>query len=149
MAGKLPETILPSRADTTARKDIGAFRKWKEWAVGYGMEAIPAKEFRFTLYLQHLASTSKSRSAVEEACNSLIWVHSTAGLLSPVSFPFVCATKEGLQRILAKPVVKKSPVTVDVLAAIAEDANCSGALKDLTLATGCLLHVFCRLPSLQ
>ena len=76
---------------------------------------------------------------MEEACNALTWVHATAGLPSPASSPFVCATKEGLQRSLAKPVVKKSPVTVKMLEAIVEDAQRSGALADLRLATACLL----------
>ena len=75
------------------------------------MEAIPAKQFKFALYLQHLASASRSRVAVEEACNALTWVHSTAGLASPVSSP----------------------------AAIVEDAHRLGALADLRLATACLL----------
>ena len=42
-------------------------------------------------------------------------------------------------RSLAKPVAKKSPVTVDILAAIVQDAHHSGALADLRLATACLL----------
>ena len=40
---------------------------------------------------------------------------------------------------MAKPVAKKSSVTVDMLAAIVEDAHHSGALVDLRLATACLL----------
>ena len=71
LAGKLPGTIIASRADATARKYMGAFRRWKVWASRYGMEAIPAKDFQFALYLQHLADTSRSKAAVEEACNAL------------------------------------------------------------------------------
>ena len=69
----------------------------------------------------------------------MTWVHTTADLLSPASSPFICATKEGLQRVLAKPVIKKSFVTVEMLEAIVEDAQHSGALEDLRLATACLL----------
>ena len=80
LASILPKTILACRADTTARKYISTFRHWKEWGADFGMEAIPAKEFELALYLQHLASASRSRVAVEEACNALTWVHSTVGL---------------------------------------------------------------------
>ena len=76
---------------------------------------------------------------VDEACNALVWVHSTTGLVAPTSAPFVCATRDGLQRSLAKPVVKKSPATVEMLAAMVKDAQCSCALADLRLATACLL----------
>ena len=139
LASKLPDTIASSQADTTARMYNAAFRRWKDWAARYKFDSIPAKEHEFALYLQHLADTSKSRAVVEEACNALTWVHTTAGLPSPASFPFICATKEGLQRVFAKPVVKKSPVTVEMLEALVEDAQHSGALADLRLATACLL----------
>ena len=139
LAKKLPDTIIASWAGTTAKKYMGAFRRWKDWARQYGMETIPAKDFEFALYLQHLADCSRYRAAVEEACNAIAWVHTMAGLSAPTASPFVCATKDGLQRSLAKPVVKKAPVTVDMLAAIVRDARTSGKLADLRLATACLL----------
>ena len=138
MGSKLPDTIVASRADATARKYIGAFGWWKAWAGRYGMEAIPVKDFQFVLYLQHLADTSRSKAAVDKVCNALAWVHSAVGLTPPTASTFVCATKKELQRSLAKPVVK-SPVTVEMLAAMVEDLWCSGVLADLRLATACLL----------
>ena len=89
--------------------------------------------------MQHLAEESGSKSAVEEACHALAWVHSTAGLASPSSHPFVKATLEGLQRSLAKPVVEKEPITLEMLEAMVDDANKSGSLSDLRLVTACLL----------
>ena len=62
-----------------------------------------------------------------------------AGLISPLSDPLVRTTLEGLQRSLAKPVVKKEPVTVEMLEAIVADAQQSGTLMDLRLATACVL----------
>ena len=49
------------------------------------------------------------------------------------------ATLEGLQRTLAKPIVKKEPITVEMLEAIVQDARSSGCLFDLRLATACLM----------
>ena len=102
-------------------------------------EAIPAKDFQFALSLQHLADTLKSKAAVDKACNALVWVHSSADLASPTTFPFVCTTRDALQRLLAKPVVKKSPVTVEMLSVMVRDAQDPGGLADLWLATACLL----------
>ena len=64
-----------------------------------------------------------------------------------LSHPFVKATLEGLQRLWTKPVVKKELATVEMLEAIVEDAERSGSLSDLRLATACLLgfSVFCVL----
>jgi len=53
------------------------------------------------LYLQHLGT--KSKAAVEEACNALSLAHSCAGLATPVSHPLVQATLGGLKRGLVKP----------------------------------------------
>ena len=76
---------------------------------------------------------------MEEACNALSWVHSASGLEGPLSHPFVKATSEGLQRLLAKPVKKKEPVTVEMLEAMVKDAESSDTLSDLQLVTACLL----------
>ena len=139
LACKLPATILRSRADSTVIKYLRAFRRWKTWASSKGLEPVPAKPHLFALYLQHLGEETKSKATVEEACNAVSWVHASAGLSSPSVDPFVKATLEGLQRSLAKPVVKKEPVTVDMLEAIVKDVDKSGTLMDLRLATACLL----------
>ena len=70
------------------------------------------------------------------------WIHTTAGLPTITVNPFVKATLEGLQRMLAKVVVKKEPMTVEMLEAIVRDAEKSGRLTDLRLATACLLASF-------
>ena len=139
LAAKLPDTILHSRADSTVTKYLGAFKRWKTWAKQHGMTAMPAKEVHVALYLQHLGDTSQSKAAVEGACNALAWIHSTADLPSPTVLPFVKATLEGMQRILAKPTVKKEPVTAEMLEDMVKDANRSNTLADLRLTTASLL----------
>ena len=134
LASRLPQTILHSRADSTVKKYLGAFRRWKSWAVQHKLTPIPAKPHEFSLYLQHIGETKRSKSAAEEACNAVSWVHSSAGLPPLLSDYFVKATLEGLKRLLAKPVVKKEPMTVKMLEAIVEDAERSGSLSDLRLA---------------
>jgi len=91
------------------------------------------------LYLQFIGDTKGSKSAVEEACNAVSWVHSTAGLPPVLSDCFVRATLDGLRRSLARPVVKKEPATVEMLEAIVDDGEKSGSLSDLRLATASLL----------
>ena len=103
------------------------------------MTAMPAKEVHVALYLQHLGDTTQSKAAVEKACNALAWIHSTAGLPSPTISPFVKATLEGMQRILAKPTVKKDPITSIMLEDMVKDANKSNTLTDLRLTMASLL----------
>lgn len=91
------------------------------------------------LYLQFLADSTKSKSTVEETCNSIAWVHSTAGLPSPTVSPFVKATLEGFLRLLTKLTVKKAPVTSVMLEEMVNDAEKSRFLSDLRLVTVFLL----------
>ena len=139
LADKLPATLLSSRADSTIKKYLGAFRRWMALAQEKGIPVIPVKDFHWALYLQSLADSSQSKLAVEEACNAIAWVHSTMGLTSPTSSPFVKATLEGLQRLLAKPVVKKAPITPAMLDEMVKDSEKSHSLSDLRLVTACLL----------
>ena len=100
---------------------------------------MPAKNHHVALYIQFRADSTKSRSANEEACNPIAWVHSTAGLSFPTVSPFVKATLEGLQRLLAKLTVKKAPVTPVMLEEMVRDTRKSQTLSDLRLVTACLL----------
>ena len=142
LADKIPTTVLRSRADSTVRKYLGAFRRWKVWAHERRMPVIPVKDFHWTLYLQSLADSSQSKSAVEEACNAVSWLHSTAGLASPMDSPFLRATLEGLQRLLTKPEVKKAPITPTMLDEMVKDTEKSHSLSDLRLVTACLQDFF-------
>ena len=108
LASKLPATILCSQTDSTVKKYLGAYRRWKTWATGHKLEPIPAKPQEFALFLQYLSDESKSKAAVEDACNAIAWVHSSAGLASPSAHPFVKAMLEGLQRFVVKPVLRRS-----------------------------------------
>ena len=85
LAGKLPQTVMHSRADSTVRKYLSAYKRWKRWALEHSLSVMPAKEHHVGLYLQHLANTVASKSAVEEACNSLPWAHCMAGFSLPTA----------------------------------------------------------------
>ena len=133
LAGRLPQTIIHSRADSTVKKYQGAFRRWKVWASQHSMPILPAKDYQIALYLQSLGEKSQSKSAVEEACNAVVWVHSTAGLPTPTTSPFVKAMLEGMQWLLARPTVKKVPVTPAMLEGMVKDTKKSRSLSDLQL----------------
>ena len=139
LAQRLQETIACSRVDSTVKKYLGAFRRSKVWASQHDMPSLPARESQIALYLQSLGERSQSKSAVEEACNAIAWAHSTAGLPTPTTSPFVKATLEGMQRLLARPVVKKAPITPAMLEDMVEDAKKNRSLADLRLTTACLL----------
>ena len=119
LAEELPNTILHSWADSTSKKYLNAFKRWKAWCSRYSFDHFPAQAHRIALYLQYLVDSTGFKAAVEEVCNALAWIHSCAGFQSPVTEPFVKATLDGLQRLLARPVTYK------------EKANHSGNVRSI------------------
>ena len=140
LATCLPDTILHGRADSTTTKYVRAFTKWRTWA-GQKKEVktFPVDEVHFALYLQYVAESTKSRSAVEEAVNSVSWAHQLAGQPTISTSAFVRVTLAGLQRKLAKPKVKKEPVTAEMLSTLVDSLSDSPTLTDVRLTAGALL----------
>ena len=139
LAKSLPITVLHSRATSSTKKYLGAFKRWKCWAADHKLPVFPAREHHVALYLQHLAESRESKSAAEEAVNALGWVHSLAGVPSPSVSQFVQKTLGGIQRMLARPVQKKEPVTAEMLADLVADATKHSSLSNIRLAAACLL----------
>ena len=130
--------VLSSRAPSTVIKYQGAFARWKSFAAIKHAPCLPADSLLFASYLEHLAKATRSVSAVEEAYNSVNWVHDIAGLQSLVGDAIVKSVVEGVRRLFAKPVVKKEPVTVDDLRAVVENSDLTD-LGDVRTAALCLL----------
>ena len=93
----------------------------------------------FAVYLQHLGDTNGSRSAVEEAVNAVGWIHQIAGYPTVTNFSFVRMILEGLQRRLARPKVRKEPVTKDMIYALVDNLGETPSLTDIRLISACLL----------
>ena len=98
LAMALLETVLRSRADSTTKKYLGAFKRWNIWAnARHGVPSFRVQEIHLVLYLQHLSESSGSIATVEEAMHALM-----GGSL------LVNPTLEGLKQILAKPKFKRN-----------------------------------------
>ena len=91
------------------------------------------------LYMQHLSESTESKAAVEEAVHALSWLHGLAGLQPLGGSTLVKSTLEGLRRMLAKPKVRKEPVTADMLKAMVEAAGSAPSLTEFRLLAVCLV----------
>ena len=76
---------------------------------------------------------------VMEAVNGVSWVQQLAGYPSVSGAPIVGVTLDGLQRPLAKPKVRKEPVSGDMITALVESLGSNPTLSDLRLVAACLL----------
>ena len=85
LAAGLPEAVLKSRATSTTKKYLGAYKRWKSWAASHDLPTFPAEMAHVALYLQYLNKSKGSKSAVEEAVHAIAWVHSMAAIPSPTS----------------------------------------------------------------
>ncbi len=92
------------------------------------------------LYLQHRLELAKSKSPVDDAVNAIAWAHCMAGLPSPTDNPLVQALVAGAHRLVAKPAVKKEPVTVEMLRKLVHRfAGPAATLSDIHTVSICLL----------
>lgn len=139
LAGRLPEVLLRSKADSTTRKYRYAFMRWAKWAKKNRMTVCPASEVGVTLYIVHLGETVASRSAIETAVNAISWAHGLAGVPSLASAPLLSTAREGLGRKLAKPVLKKQPVSASMLREMVEALGQGPSLSEVRLVAMALL----------
>ena len=72
---------------------------------------------------------TRSKAALDDAFNAIVWAHSVGGKASPAKEAFVAATLKGLQRRHAKSVTKKKPFTIEMLQAIAAEATKTKSLS--------------------
>ena len=78
------------------------------------------------MFFSHFTSIGVSASVIETVYSALKWVHDIAGVVNPMTNPFVKTVVEGAKRENAKPVVKKMPISKDVLMACCEKyATCN------------------------
>ena len=92
------------------------------------------------MYLINLSESANSVSKIDEAFYALSWAHKLAGVPDPCKNYLVVSVHEGVHRKIGHVIVKKDPITPDILQKIVllygnEDCN----LKDLRVACMCLL----------
>lgn len=114
----LPDILLQSRADSTRKNYTNAFNRWRVWALANGLgsgDILPARDFPVALYLTSLIQSANSCRPIITAFYSIKWFHDINNFSSPTNSKIVLNILEAAKRILAKPVNKKEPITVELL----------------------------------
>ena len=141
LVGELQDAVLSAKAASTTRKYMGAFNRWKRWAIQFPeIKPFPASPLHISLYIADLKKSASSKSTIEAAVYGLRWAHQVAGLESPTEHPIVQMAMEGARKQLGKPTVKKEPVTPEILKELVEKVG--GARASLVDVRGlciCLL----------
>ena len=84
---------------------------------------MPTRSLDIALYLEHLIESDTSSSVLHSVCCSISWANKLYGFLDPCKDPLVKNILEAGGRNFSKPVVKKEPVTPDMITSICSKYN--------------------------
>ena len=120
LADVLKRTTLAAKASGTVINYSNSLKRWIEFSRDKNLVPFPATVVDIALFFSHLTSIRVSASVIETIYSALKWVHDIAGVANPMT------VVEGVKRDNAKPVVKKTPISKDVLTACCEKyATCN------------------------
>ena len=135
LANQLPEVLSNSRADSTVTKYQGAWARWAEWADEQGVPSLPADPFHIALYLVKLLQDASSPAPIVAAVCSIKWQHDSHGWPNPCSNQVVANVQQAAKRVLAKPTLRKKPMTKVLLQSLSASLSTSSSLQDLQTLT--------------
>ncbi|XP_069109074.1 uncharacterized protein, partial [Argopecten irradians] len=115
LAEGLPELLLNAKADKTVQKYYYGFQKWTKWASANNVAVFPVKPLHLCLFCKFLTSNGTSQSVLTEIFYSVRWVHLSVGESSPTDHCLVKNVFEGAKRKVARPIIKKDVITVEIL----------------------------------
>ena len=116
LAEGLPLRAVKAKASSTTERYSRAFQKFREWSACFEeVVCLPSDELSVAVYLEFLLQQSFPYSALESACYGINWAHNLYGFPSPCDSKLVRNVLEAAKRELAKPVVKKEPVTPEMI----------------------------------
>ena len=144
--------MLKFRADTTTKAYVRVIRKFLEWSKSrhFNMQ-LPFPLSVVSLYLFEVQQSCTSSSSVILAHAALKWLHSFVPSLdrNPLDSEFCRNIMESAKRQKSQPVMKKKPITTDIIRSILDIHNKKDAnLENLRIAA-LLLFSFCRIFSLR
>ena len=140
LAEGLPLCAAKAKAPSTTERFSRAFQKFREWSSCFEeVVCLPSDEMSVALYLEFLLQQSYPYSTLESACYGINWAHNLYGFSSPCDSKLVRTVLEAAKRELAKPVLKKEPVTPEMILSICNRfAGPNANLSDLGLAAICV-----------
>ncbi|KAK3104500.1 hypothetical protein FSP39_003510 [Pinctada imbricata] len=140
LGSALPELFVASKSINTVKKYRYGFKEWCEWCKKFNsISTVPASDYHVCLFIMSLMRNNASVSKIEQAIYSISWAQYIAGYDNPCESVLVKNIVEGARRKLSRPVVKKEPITPDILCKLVERFGMSDNLYDKRIVTMCLI----------
>ena len=128
----MQELLGLSIAPSTRLKYTALWRRWEAYCRGVDAAPLPAEPSVFERFLAKLAfDGSKTNHAAAAA--AIAWRHSLAGFPSHAKLPRVVALMAGAERILARPIVRKAPLSVSIVRQLIDRSSRSMAVDQHAL----------------
>ena len=119
LASRLPQNLEASREKSTIKAYNSAFRRFKIWVQGFiELSYLPASSKSVSLYVLALIQQGKSYSVVKLAICAISWFHRMSDLVDVTKTNMVQIVVEGAKRLVSDVIIKKEPMTVEILLAI-------------------------------
>ena len=136
LASSLPTRALQSKAPHTIDQYSRSFQKFRVWTSCFPeITPLPIRPLDVALYLEHLIESDTSFSVLHSVSCGISWANKLYGFPDPCQDPLVRNILEAGARISAKPVVKKEPITPEMISLICSKyASPSANLSSLRLA---------------
>ena len=137
---RLPGIVMSSKAESTQKMYKYAFNSWCKWTNSHSFTSLPASQLHVSLYLIKLSDSARSVSKIDEAYYAISWAHKLSGYPDPCKTDLVVSVREGIHRRIGHSVIKKDPITPEILQKIVQNfGSISNTLKDLRIACMCLI----------
>lgn len=136
LAEKMSVYLIQSKSDNTTKKYFASYNRWRSFAQGYGFKELPADPIHVSLFLTLLIDKKSSPCTLDSIIYALKWVHELYGYVDPTNNAYIHSLAQSCKRLNGKPVVKKDPVTSDIileLCKINEFENDLLIVRDLTM----------------
>ena len=131
----LSKRLLDARSDSTVKKYYYSFMKWEKLAKVHSLISLPASPIHV-----FLLDSGATYSTVSSAFYSIKWAHDMCGQLDPTGNTFVKHLVESAKRTAKAPVVKKDPVSTDILISLC--TMFQGSI-DLTVVRDLIMILLC------
>ena len=111
---RVDELLGQSIAPSTRVKYIALWRKWESYCRDFNEPPLPAQASVLERFLANLAFDG-SKTNYAAAAAAIAWQHSIVGYTSPTKSPRIVALMSGARRMLARPAVRKVPLSVSLM----------------------------------
>ena len=135
----LHKVLKSSRADSTVKKYDNAVDAWRVWCKLFKVECILPDHLDIARYLTYLYNEKAPYSRIESSFYAIKWKLDCSPNIksNPCDTKFIHLLLDGMKRILARPTIRKEPVTPQMLIDIVRKYDSGGLKVSVSVLCSC------------